>query len=128
MSASCLLVVHDSSRGGQDDVSELTRGEKVSRVLLEVSKLDVQAGRDDGALVETSGEVDDNLARAVVVDDFELTDVTVLHHHGQETDDDLKSINHLTNTNNKIRLLVLAHSILKLRLNSQRKKRLKHST
>jgi hypothetical protein len=51
--ATGLLVVHDTSRGGEDDISELTRGEKLDNPLLEVTELDVVAGGDDTSLVET---------------------------------------------------------------------------
>ena len=70
-----LLVVHDTSRGGQDDVAELTRGEQLDGPLLEVAELDGVAGVDDTALVHTAVELDDDLARAVVVNLLEFTDV-----------------------------------------------------
>ena len=35
---------------------------------------------------ELTGEVDDNLSRAVVINDLELADVSVLHHDGEEPD------------------------------------------
>lgn len=48
-----LLVVHNTSGGGQDDVAELTRGQEPDGPLLQVGELDVVAGRDDTSLVET---------------------------------------------------------------------------
>ncbi|KAF1763329.1 hypothetical protein GCK72_011595 [Caenorhabditis remanei] len=90
MLSSGLLVIHDSGGGGKDEVSELTGWKKSVGVLLQVVKTDVESWRDDGGLVETSGEVDDDLSGAVVVDDLELSDVSVLHHDGQEADDDLE--------------------------------------
>lgn len=53
MLAAGLLVVHDTSGGGQDDVAELTGGKELSGPLLEVTELDGVAGVDDTALVET---------------------------------------------------------------------------
>jgi hypothetical protein len=50
--ATSLLVVHDTSRGGEDDVSELTRGKELDNPLLEVTELDVVAGGDDTGLVK----------------------------------------------------------------------------
>ena len=47
------LVVHDTSRGGQDDVAELTRGKELSSPLLEVTELNGVTGVDDTALVQT---------------------------------------------------------------------------
>ena len=51
--AAGLLVVHDASGGGQDDETELTRGEQLDNPLLEITELDVVAGADDTGLVET---------------------------------------------------------------------------
>jgi nitrogen regulatory protein PII len=94
--ATSLLVVHDTGRGGEDDVSELTRGEEFDNPLLEVTELDVVAGGDDTSLVEAvpfistlarkageggggedkpSIELDNNLARAVVINLLELANV-----------------------------------------------------
>ena len=70
-----LLVVHDTSRGGQDDVAELTRWQQLDDPLLHVAELDVVAGRDDTGLVDAAVELDDNLAVAVVVDLLELANV-----------------------------------------------------
>lgn len=75
MLATGLLVVHDTSRGGKDDVTELTRGEQLNNPLLEVTELDVVAGADNASLVETAVELDDDLARAVVVNLLELANV-----------------------------------------------------
>lgn len=92
MLAAGLLVVHDTSRGGQDDVAELTGGQELGGPLLESAERDGVAGADDTALVQTEGEVskylkasrrqhepavelDDDLAGAVVVDLLELANV-----------------------------------------------------
>ena len=87
--AASLLVVHDTGRGGKDDVAERTGGEEERDPVLDLSELDVETGRDDSALVDASVELDDDLARAVVVDLLELVDVAVLLHHRKEADDDL---------------------------------------
>lgn len=70
-----LLVVHDAGRGGQDDVAELTGGQQLDNPLLQVGQADVVARRDDGGLVQAAVQLDDNLARAVVVDLLELANV-----------------------------------------------------
>lgn len=75
MLAAGLLVVHDTSGGGQDDVAELTRREELLDPLLHILKLDVVAGGDDTSLVEAAVELDDDLAVAVVVNLLELADV-----------------------------------------------------
>jgi hypothetical protein len=71
-----LLVIHDTGRGGEDDVAELTRREQLDNPLLEITELDVVAGRDNTGLVNATVELDNDLAVAVVVDLFELADVT----------------------------------------------------
>ena len=63
---------------------ELPGGQEVVGPLLHVLDADVEPGGDDAALVEPPGQVDDDLAAAVVVHHLELADVAVLHHHGQE--------------------------------------------
>jgi hypothetical protein len=73
--AAGLLVVHDASGGGQDDVTELTGGQQLDNPLLEVTETDVVAGGDDTGLVETAVQLDDDLAGAVVIDLLELSDV-----------------------------------------------------
>lgn len=68
-------MVHDTSRGGQDDVAELTSGEQLDDPLLKVGKVDVVSGRDSTALVDTAVQLDDNLAGTVVINFLELADV-----------------------------------------------------
>lgn len=70
-----LLVVHDASRGGEDNVTELTGRKELDDPLLEVTELDVVAGGDDTGLVDAAVELDDNLAVAVVVNLLELANV-----------------------------------------------------
>lgn len=55
MLAASLLVVHDTGRGGQDNVTELTGGKELGSPLLEVTELDGVAGVDNTTLVETEG-------------------------------------------------------------------------
>lgn len=95
MLAASLLVVHDTSGGGQDDVTELTGGKELGSPLLHVTELDGVAGVDDTTLVETGHgirmmkrmrkddccenlpavQLDDDLAGAVVIDLLELANV-----------------------------------------------------
>lgn len=75
MLAAGLLVVHDTGRGGQDDIAELTSGQQLDDPLLEIGETDVVSGRDDTSLVETAVQLNDNLAGAVVVDLLELANV-----------------------------------------------------
>ena len=47
-----LLVVHNTRRSCEDDVSELTGGEELDDPLLEIGNADVVAGRDDAGFVD----------------------------------------------------------------------------
>jgi hypothetical protein len=51
--ASCLLVVHYTSRGSEHDVSELTGRQQLDDPLLELGQADVVPGGDNASLVET---------------------------------------------------------------------------
>jgi hypothetical protein len=73
--ASGLLVGHDTVGGRQEYVAELTRGQEVDNPLFQLVELDVKAGTNDTALVETAIELNDNFVGPVVVDDFEFSNV-----------------------------------------------------
>jgi hypothetical protein len=55
--ASCLLVVHDTSRGCEDNVTELTRWQQLDDPLLKIGETDVVTGRNDTSLIETIPEL-----------------------------------------------------------------------
>ena len=82
-------MVHNTVGGGQDDETELTGRQKLVDPVLHLSQLHVEAGRNDAALVQATVQVDNDLAGAVVVDDLEFVNVTVLLHDTEELDDDL---------------------------------------
>ncbi|KAH3664110.1 hypothetical protein OGAPHI_004824 [Ogataea philodendri] len=84
-----LLVVHDTSRGGQDNVTELSSWQQVSSPSLDVVDLDVESWLDDTTLVESTVQLDNNLSGSVVVNVFEFSNVAVLLHNGEELDDHL---------------------------------------
>ena len=71
----CLFVIHDSSRCGENDVAELTRRKELHDPLLQVSELNVVSGGDDTGLVETSVELDDDLAVAMIIDFLKFANV-----------------------------------------------------
>ena len=58
-----------------DDDTKGTSGEQQVDPRLDLGGLDVEAGGDDTGLVETAVQLDDDLARAVVIDDLEFTNV-----------------------------------------------------
>ena len=84
-----LVVVHDALVSGQDDDTELAGGEHGVEEILELVQGQIEAGRDDAALVQATVQVDNDLATTGVVDDLELVDVAVLLHDLQELDEDL---------------------------------------
>jgi hypothetical protein len=71
-----LIVVHDTSRGGKDDVAELTGRKQLGDPLLELVQLDIVARGDAASLVDTAVELDHDLAGAVVVNLLELTNIS----------------------------------------------------
>lgn len=80
--SSGLLVVHDTGRGGQDDLTERTGGQEQGDPVLDGVQGDVESGRDNTGLVQSAVELDDDLAASVVIDDFKFTDVAF----GRETE------------------------------------------
>jgi hypothetical protein len=69
------LLIHDTSRGGQDQMTELTSRQQVGSPLLKLRELDVEARRDNTTLVNTAIELNDNLTRTVIINNFKLTNV-----------------------------------------------------
>ena len=90
MLGTSLFVIHDTSRGGQDQVTELTSRQQVSGPLFELGELDVETGRDNTTLVDTTVKLNNDLTGTVIINDFELTNVTMLLHDRQELDNDLR--------------------------------------
>ena len=66
----------------------LSRWKQIRRPLFNLVDGDIESWRNDSALVQASRQINDDLAGSVIVDAFELSNVTVLHHHRQELDDD----------------------------------------
>jgi len=87
--ASGLLVVHNTGRGGEDHVSELTRWQELDNPLLEIAETDVVAGGDNTSLVEAAVQLDDNLAGSVIINFLKFANISVLLHNAEELDDDL---------------------------------------
>ena len=76
MLASGLLVVHDTGRGGKDNLAESTRWQNLRNETLNLAERDRVTWADDTSLVDTSVELNDNLAAAVVINNLELANVT----------------------------------------------------
>lgn len=70
-----LLVVHDAVRSGHHDVAELTGRQQAVGPAVDVTRLDVEAGRDATTLVDAAEQLNNDLAATVVIDDLELANV-----------------------------------------------------
>ena len=57
-------------------MTELTAGKEVVAPHFNFVKLDIEAGRDATALVKTTNKIDNNLTRAVIIDNGDFTNVT----------------------------------------------------
>ena len=90
MVLSGLNVVHDTLVGGKDDVTELSGWEDLVNELLEILKLEVESWGDDTALVQSTIELNDDLASSGIIDDLEFIDVAVLLHDSEELNNDLR--------------------------------------
>jgi len=80
-------VVHDAEGSREHKVSEASGGQHVLHPLLHLTRLHVEAGGDDTALVDAADELHHDLASAMVVKDLEITNITILLH-------DLQELNH----------------------------------
>lgn len=76
MLAASVLMIHNTGRGSQNNETKLTGGQQVVNPVLQVGQLDVEAGRNNSTLVQTAIEVNNNLTRAVVIDNFELVNIS----------------------------------------------------
>merc|ERR1740130_2369881 len=85
-----LLMIHDTHRCRQHDMSELTRWQEIGGELLDAAESHIEARRDDTALVDAPDEIDHNLAGAMVVNDLDVANVTMFLHHLQKLDDHLR--------------------------------------
>ena len=82
-------MVHDSLVSGEYKSSELTGWEHSIAEVLEVLELEIEVWRDNTALVESSVQVDDDLASTGIIDNLEFSDVSVGLHDLQEFDEGL---------------------------------------
>merc|ERR1719211_1012353 len=87
MFSSGLFVVHDSTRGCHDDVTELTRRQKIVGPLLNFANTNIESWGDDTDFVEATSQVDNNFTATVIINDLKFADITMLHHDFEETND-----------------------------------------
>ena len=87
MLPSGFFVIHDSSRGGHNNVTKLSGRQEVVGPLFNFSDTHVESGRNDTDFVQSASQVDDDFATTVVIHDLEFADVSMFHHHFQKSDD-----------------------------------------
>jgi len=75
MSFSAFFVVDDTSRGGEHNMSELPGWQQVVLPFFHVGDGDVVSWGDNTAFVDSSVQVDDDLAGSVVINLFEFSDL-----------------------------------------------------
>ena len=76
MLALSLLVVHNSHRSGQHNMSELTARKEVASPHLNLVHLDIEAGRDATTLVQTTIQIHNYLSRTMIIDNSDFTNVS----------------------------------------------------
>ena len=76
MSLSGFKVVHDSVISRQDYESELSGWQDLGQSLFEVSNLQVKSCGDNSTFIDSSVELNDNLAISLIINDFEFINVT----------------------------------------------------
>ena len=76
MLALSLLVVHNSHRSGQHNMSELTARKEVASPHLNFVHLDIEAGRDATTLVQTTIQIHNHLSRTMIIDNSDFTNVS----------------------------------------------------
>ena len=74
--ATTFFVIHDSGRSSQDQVSELTGRQEVVDPGFDILLLDVESRRDDTSLVDSANQLNYNLSRSMIINDFKFTNVS----------------------------------------------------
>lgn len=82
-------MVNKTLVGGDDDESELSRWEDSVGELVDVLGSHRESWGDDSGLVDSSVQVNNDLASSGIVDDLKVVDVALLLHLDQELDKDL---------------------------------------
>ena len=75
--------------GGEDEVAKLTGWEQATNPILNITSCKIITRGDNTTLVQAAIELHNNLARAVVVHKFKLSNVAVFHHDLQKLDNHL---------------------------------------
>lgn len=69
-------MVENTRRSGEDDDTETTSREEQVDPGLDLGVLHIEAWRYHTSFIQTAVQLDDNLAGAVVIDDFKFTNVS----------------------------------------------------
>ncbi len=68
---------HNSFTGGKDNETELSRRKNSSNPFFNVFYVDVETGSNSSDLVESSSELDNDLASLFIIDEFEFPNVSL---------------------------------------------------
>ena len=82
-------MVHDTLVGGEDDETELSGWEDLIDELLEILQFQVESWWDDTGLVKSTVEVDNDLSGSLVINDLEVSDISMSLHASKELDNNL---------------------------------------
>jgi hypothetical protein len=66
-----IFVIHNTVRSGEDETTELTSREDFSGIGIDFSQVNIVTRRDDTSLVDATEELNNDLTRTTVIDDFE---------------------------------------------------------
>jgi hypothetical protein len=68
-------MIHNPSTGGKNNISNTSSRQKLIDPFLQIGKTNIETRRDDTAFVETTVKLNDNLARAVIINFLEFSNV-----------------------------------------------------
>jgi len=77
MLSSRLFMIHNPSTRRQNNISNTSSWQELIDPFLKIRKTDVEPGGDDTAFIETTIELNDNLARTMVIDLLEFANVAL---------------------------------------------------
>merc|ERR1719486_1403197 len=74
--AASLFMIHDSIRSCHNKMTELTGRQQICRQLLNASKRHIKTWRNHTTLVDATNELDNDLARAMVIYNLHIADIS----------------------------------------------------
>jgi hypothetical protein len=72
------LMIHNSSTGGEDNIANTSRRQKLVDPFLKIRQSNIEAWGDDAALIESAIELYDNLSRTMIVDFLKFANISLI--------------------------------------------------